>query len=146
MHRKIIPGLIAAEAPVPAIGLAEPVRLAAERMATIGVSALAVLDDSDRLAGIVTESDLVRRVLAQGLDPAATAIEEVMTGDPDVLAPTDTALDAFTLMRARGVRHLPVAGADRVPLGVLALDDLTAALHAAVDAELAARQSDVFEP
>ena len=144
MHRKIIPDLVAAESPVPAIGEAEPVRLAAERMEGNAVSALVVVDETGRLAGIITERDLVHRVLAPDLAMETLAVSDVMTADVDVLAPTDSLLDAFTLMKARGCRHLPIAGADNIPVGLLSLEDLLDALQSLIDADFRLKQTDVF--
>lgn len=144
MHRRLIPDVISGEPPVPAIGAAEPARLAAERMEGNHVSALIVLNDSDRLAGIVTERDLVRRVMAPGADPEAVCVGEVMTADPDVLAPNDSLLDALALMTARGWRHLPVVNSDGVAVGLVSQDDLLAALGDAVDVKLAETERAVF--
>ena len=83
-----------------------PIRDAAVIMDQAGVGSLAVIDD-DRLVGIITDRDLVRRGLAQDL-AATAAVEKVMTS-PVVTIDADADLhSAFKLFRAHAVR--PPAG------------------------------------
>jgi len=82
-----------------------------------------VVMDGDRLAGIVTERDLVNLV-ADGLDPRATAVTERMTRDLDTVDPkTDVAEAAEHMARLR-IRHLPVVDGDRL-VGIISIRDLT---------------------
>jgi CBS domain-containing protein len=98
---------------------------AAKVMAERHVGAVVIATDA-RPVGILTDRDLVVRVLAPGLDPAATAVETVMSRDlvtaPDDLAPGDVAL----LMGERGVRRVPLVGKDGKLRGILSHDDLVA--------------------
>jgi CBS domain-containing protein len=77
-------------------------------MAECNVAAIAITDGHGHLKGIVTERDLTRRVLGQGLDPAITLLADIMTRDPDTLGPGDTALSALESMKANNCRHMPV--------------------------------------
>ena len=72
------------------------------------VGAVLVTDAEQRLLGIFTGRDAVCRVLALGLDAAATTLEQVMTADPDTMPPGKTAIEALRLMHDGGYRHLPV--------------------------------------
>lgn len=84
-----------------------------------------VVMDGDRLAGIFTERDVLRRVVAQGLDPATTPIADVMT-TPVITCPPDLSLeDCAALMTGRGVRHLPVSDGAGLT-GVVTIRDLLA--------------------
>jgi CBS domain-containing protein len=84
-----------------------------------------VVLDGDRLAGIFTERDVLRRVVAQGLDPAETTVAEVMTASV-ITCPPDLSLEACAgVMTARGVRHLPVQDG-RELTGVVTIRDLLA--------------------
>ena len=87
--------------------------------------ALLVLDGS-RLVGIVTERDIVFRVVAPGRDPRQTRLSEVMTPQPLCVHPDKPFLHALRIMHEGGFRHLPVVEHGR-PTGVLsardALDD-----------------------
>jgi CBS domain-containing protein len=67
----------------------------------------AIVMDQDRVAGIVTERDLMRAV-ANGLVPWTTPVGECMTRKPRTITPFTTAGAALSLMMAHGFRHLPV--------------------------------------
>jgi CBS domain-containing protein len=97
-----------------------PVVAVARRMVDRNVGAVLVLDDG-RLAGIMTERDLMRAV-ARGLRDDAL-VGECMTADPDTIAPDDTIEHAAVLMIHGGYRHLPVVDGDDV-VGVLSIRDL----------------------
>ena len=97
-----------------------PVVAVAQRMADRNVGAVLVLEEG-RLAGIMTERDLLRAV-ARGLSDDAV-VGECMTADPDTIAPDDTIEHAAVLMIHGGYRHLPVVDDDEV-VGVLSIRDL----------------------
>ena len=80
---------------------------AAKLMAKKNVGAVMVVVDK-RLAGIFTERDAVFRVIAAGLDPATTAIGEVMTRDPITVSPHEIFGRALLAMHDGGFRHVPV--------------------------------------
>ena len=77
--------------------------------------------EAGRLAGIMTERDLMRAV-ARGLRDDAV-VGECMTADPDTIAPDDTIEHAAMLMIHGGYRHLPVLDGDDV-VGVVSIRDL----------------------
>ena len=80
-----------------------------------------VIDEEHRLLGIFTGRDAVR-VLADGKDPATTALLEAMTPEPITIAPSTRAIDALRTMRERGFRHLPVVEDGKI-LGVVTRND-----------------------
>jgi CBS domain-containing protein len=97
-----------------------PVIEVAKRMVQRNVGAVLVLED-ERLAGIMTERDLLRAI-ARGLSDEAV-VGDCMTPHPETIAPDDTSEHAVVLMIHGGFRHLPVVdGADVV--GVLSIRDL----------------------
>ena len=75
------------------------------------------------LLGIVTERDLVMRVLAKGLDPERTTVREVMTAKPICVQPGMLVSDAVVIMIERGFRHLPIVGQDGRVMGVFSVRD-----------------------
>jgi CBS domain-containing protein len=75
---------------------------------------------SERLVGIFTERDLLRRVLATG-KPLTLPIAECMTCDPVVVHPKDSVGSAVQRMEEGGYRHLPVVDEDGRPVGVLSV-------------------------
>jgi CBS domain-containing protein len=86
---------------------ADPVARAARRMTRLNVGAVLVIQES-RLVGIMTERDIVFRVVAPGLDAEATRLAQVMTPEP-VTIPHDLPLGAaLVVMHRQGFRHLPV--------------------------------------
>jgi CBS domain-containing protein len=101
------------------------VRQAASIMEQAGIGSLAVVDGS-RLVGILTDRDLVRRVLATGVAGDAR-IDSVMT-TPVVTIEADAPMEvAYATFGTHGVRRLPVLR-DGSFVGMLALDDLVVAL------------------
>jgi CBS domain-containing protein len=97
------------------------VREAALLMKERGKGALLVLDGS-KLVGIFTERDALFRVIAAGRDPAATAVGDVMTPQPQSVHPDEPFLHALRVMHQGGFRHLPVVEHGR-PLGVVSSRD-----------------------
>jgi CBS domain-containing protein len=79
----------------------------AKLMESKGVGAIMVIAD-DQIVGICTERDIVFRVVAKGLDPDATRLGDVMTANPQTIAPDKPFGTALLLMHERGFRHLPV--------------------------------------
>ena len=118
-------------------------REAAKQMAEKDIAAIVVTDDGGKLLGIVTERDLTRRVIAGNRDADKVTVGEIMTGDPDTLAPGDSALDALELMRTRKYRHLPVVDDDNV-VGMVSIRDLYAAVKTALEKDIRETEAFVF--
>jgi CBS domain-containing protein len=83
-----------------------------------------VVADGPSLAGMVTDRDLVVRAVAEGRDPQATTVGEVMTRDLVTVRPEDTIQQAALLMRDRAVRRLLVCDDDQGLVGVVSIGDL----------------------
>lgn len=81
-----------------------------------------VMELPDALLGILTERDLMTRVLARGLDPDRTTVREVMTPNPICVPPETLVSDAVVLMLERGFRHLPLVAGTKI-LGVFSVRD-----------------------
>lgn len=81
-----------------------------------------VMELPDTLLGILTERDLMTRVLARGLDADRTAVREVMTPNPICVPPDMRVSDAVVLMLERGFRHLPLVSGTKI-LGVFSVRD-----------------------
>mgnify|MGYP000650314943 FL=1 len=90
---------------------------AARLMATRNAGAVLVVQ-GERLVGIFTERDVVFRVIARDLDPAATPLEAVMTPSPRTLEPNRTYGHALLLMQENGFRRVPVVQEGRL-LGIV---------------------------
>lgn len=102
----------------PEKSVAEAARYMAER----NVGAVCVLE-KDRLVGILSERDLMKRVLAANLNPQATKVSQVMTPKPMVIDAHESLEVCARVMKQAGVRHLPVVEGDRL-VGLLSLRDV----------------------
>jgi CBS domain-containing protein len=105
---------------------------AAERMTEGGVGSAVVLD-SGRLIGILTERDVLRAAAGR-VHSSDARVREWMTPDPIVAAEETTAAESLETMMAHGFRHLPIVDGERV-VGIVSIRDVMAAsLRAATGA------------
>ena len=109
------------------------VTAAAERMGARRIGCLLVESDDPKRGpfGIMTETDLVRKVLTRGLDPTVTTVDRVMVSPILTIAGDRSMLDASQLMEANHVRHLCVVEAGEI-VGIMSVRDL---VRSFVDAE-----------
>jgi CBS domain-containing protein len=98
---------------------------AAELMEQSGVGALVVLDH-DAVVGIVTDRDLVRRVLARRL-PGDTRIDSAMTTQVITADADADVAEAFSLFDRHAVRRLPIVSQGRF-VGMFTIDDALVAI------------------
>ena len=103
-------------------------RDAARQMAQWNVGSLVVIDDQERPIGLLTDRDLVLRVLATGGDPDAVTVEALMTRFPSTIGHQDTVEHALEIMRTGHFRRIPVVREDGRLVGILTLDDIVAVL------------------
>jgi CBS domain-containing protein len=99
----------------PEVSVMEAVRL----MATAKVGAIAVTAD-ERVVGVFTERDLMKRVVHARRDPDRTAIREVMTSPVETVTDSTSVAEAAAIMRARHIRHLAIADSKGRFLGLVA--------------------------
>lgn len=111
------------------------VHAAACVMTRTNSSSVLVIDASNTMLGIVTERDMITRVLAKTLDPHQTPVSAVMTRSPHCVQPEMKVADAVLMMIERGFRHVPVVTQDgHKILGVFCLRDaLPREVNAAVN-------------
>jgi CBS domain-containing protein len=107
----------------PKAGLAldpdETVTSAARKMASANVDAGLVVTTEGALCGILTDTDVTRKVLCVGLDPDAVLVSECMTANPQCVSDSENAVDALCTMVERRFRHLPVLDGNGAVVGVL---------------------------
>ena len=94
---------------------------AACAMTRANIGSLLVMEPPDRLLGIVTERDLMTRVVARALDPRQTLLSQIMTAHPQCIVPETRVSAAVAIMIERGFRHLPLVGPDKKVLGVFSM-------------------------
>ncbi len=110
--------------PVLSIDLESSVQEAAMFMTANNIGSLLV-KALDEYAGIVTETDLTRKVLGKGLNPESTPISEIMTSpilSMDCYLPVE---EANRFMHKNKIRHLAVTEDDKI-VGILSVKDLVA--------------------
>ena len=100
-----------------------PVSEAAALMASEDVGSLPILE-GERLAGVVTDRDIVVRGIAEGKDPRGMPVREIATRDPVSVSPEQSLDEALQLMASHQVRRLPVVDEDDRLVGVLAQADV----------------------
>ncbi|HXG45665.1 MAG TPA: CBS domain-containing protein [Gemmatimonadales bacterium] len=108
-----------------------------------GIGGLVVLDGGT-LAGVVTERDMMRRVIAQRRDPATTEVRAVMTSPVVTCAPGTTVEEAAAVMTNRRIRHLPVQEGGRL-VGLITIGDLLAFQVAEQQATIQYMSSYIFD-
>lgn len=97
---------------------------AAQQMRISGVGGIPVLDSAgERCVGILTERDIVVRVLAEERDPRAAIVGDAATLRPVMCAPEDEVATALAQMREEKIQHLPVIAEGRV-VGIVSLADI----------------------
>jgi signal-transduction protein with cAMP-binding, CBS, and nucleotidyltransferase domain len=99
------------------------VREAACVMTKANCGSVLIITSAGVMQGILTERDLMTRVLARGLDAAKTPVAEVMTHNPLCVVPEMAVSDAVLILLERGFRHLPIVTADGQILGVFSVRD-----------------------
>lgn len=100
-----------------------PVREAVRAMAARNYGSVLVTDPSDRLLGIVTERDLMTRLIDKGLDPETTTLADIMTTDLKVAHAQDRVIDWLRQMSNERFRRLPVVDEDGKAISMMTQGD-----------------------
>jgi CBS domain-containing protein len=95
----------------------------AERMRDENVGAIPIVDEDEKLAGIITDRDIVVRAIAEGEDPNECTAEEILSEQLHTIDPDAALEDAADLMARHQIRRLPVVE-DEVVVGMISLGDL----------------------
>ena len=112
-----------------------PVSEVAKMMVEDDVGAVPVGKD-DRLVGMITDRDIVVRVVAAKRDPEKTRAEDAMTPGIVYCTTTESVEDAIHLMEQRKIRRLPVLDENRRMVGILGLGDVAHAAGQSLAGEL----------
>lgn len=98
------------------------IREIANLMRTENVGSV-LIRENNQIKGILTDEDLVHRVVAKGLDVDKSTAKDVMTKKLLTISPKDDLFDAIMAMRDSNVRHLPVVEGKKI-LGMLTMNDI----------------------
>ncbi len=120
MVRRLIPDVVK-EQRLLKMPQSATVREAAQRMSRRNVRSV-LITHRGKLMGIFTGTDLIKKVIAAGLDPNVTSLGDVMTRDPDAVAPHHNATDALQRMQEKHYRHLPIVENGKL-VGILSRRD-----------------------
>lgn len=102
----------------------ESVLHAAETLAKSNIGALPV-EKGDRLIGMLTDRDIVVRVVAAGHDPAKTRVEDVLSPQVKYCFDDEDVEHVRQNMQELRVRRLPVLNRDKRLVGMISLDDIS---------------------
>lgn len=105
----------------------DTVSTVAQRMAELGVGALPVRGEDDQLAGMITDRDIVVKVLAVNKDPMAVHAGELAEGEPVTIGVDDSSDEVLRTMAEHQVRRLPVIDGQEV-VGMITQADVARAL------------------
>jgi CBS domain-containing protein len=98
---------------------------AAVAMKENGIGGL-VVSEAQQIRGMVTERDILRQVVVERRDPAATSVRDIMTADVICCHPHTSVEEARVVMKERRIRHLPVIDAVGELCGLVSIGDLNA--------------------
>src|SRR4051794_36740023 len=105
------------------VGENDTVLDAAKRLAELDVGALPICGEDNRLKGMLTDRDIVVKVLAQGKDPGSTRAGELGQGKPVTIGADDSVEEALATMKEHKVRRLPVIDGHDL-IGIVSQADL----------------------
>ena len=101
----------------------ESVLDAAKKLKDLGVGSMPICGNDDRLKGMLTDRDIVVKVLAEGRDPASTTAGELGEGKPVTIGADDSIKETLQTMAQHKVRRLPVIDGHQL-VGIVAQADL----------------------
>lgn len=111
--------------PVLTVKKDDSVREAAKIMYNNRIGSVVVVDDDGKIAGILTERDLIY-LIALGKREIFTEypVWQIMTENPITGKPDDSIIDALNKMKEAKIRHLPVVDEDGRPIGMVSIRDI----------------------
>lgn len=123
------------------VGEDESIVEAANKMARLDVGALPICGQDDRLKGMLTDRDIVVKVIAGEKDPRTTKASELAQGKPFTIGADDSVEEALHTMAEHKVRRLPVIDGHQL-IGIVSQGDIAKALDKEQVGELVGALSD----
>jgi CBS domain-containing protein len=125
------------------IGPEATVLLAAQKLRSHRVGCLAVVDETGHLIGVLSERDVVQKVVAEAGDPSRLTVADIMTTKVVACSPRTSIDEAHKLMSDNNIRHLPIVRG-QTPIALISIRDLL--IHRLMQAQnLAGRQRSVLD-
>jgi CBS domain-containing protein len=110
---------------VECIGENESITAAAQKMAQLGVGVLPICGEDDRLKGMITDRDIVIKVIAEGKDPAECKAGELAQGKPVTIGADDDLDELVRTMSEHHIKRLPVIDGHQL-VGIVTEADVAA--------------------
>jgi CBS domain-containing protein len=107
--------------PVATVKVTSVIRDAAEEMWTKKIGSLIVVNNDGKLAGVITERDII---YACAKDMLKNEVETIMSRNVVTAEPKDNVTSVVQKMRSHNIRHMPVVESDRRPVGIISLRDV----------------------
>ena len=105
------------------VGENETLLDAARKLADRGYGAMPICGEDNRLKGMLTDRDIVVKVLAQGKDPGSTKVSDLAEGKPVTIGADDPIEEALRTMADKKVRRLPVIDGHEL-IGIVSQADI----------------------
>lgn len=118
-----------------------PVRLAADVMRKFDIGAVPVRDDAG-LKGMLTDRDIAVRLVAEGKDPNATKVDEIMSRDAVTCFSDDSISDVAKRMEQKKIRRIVVIDHQRQPVGIVSIGDIAVHLGKQLGGEVLTKVSE----
>jgi arabinose-5-phosphate isomerase len=119
----LVSSLMHAGAGLPRVRQDVPMKEAVAEMSSKRLGMTCVVDERERLVGVLTDGDLRRRLI-DAADPLDGTASDGMTGSPATIAAGALATEALRLMEERKITSLPVVDEEHKLLGVIQIHDL----------------------
>lgn len=116
------------------IGAGAAIGEAVSELAKHKIGAIVVVEGTERIAGIVSERDVVRAVAKDGSDALSRSVGSIMTSDVVTCGDSETIIEVMTRMTLGRFRHLPVADQGRLS-GIISIGDVVKARIEEVERE-----------
>jgi len=117
-------------------------REVAQFLSDKAIGAVTVVDDG-QVVGVLSERDLVFRIIAGGADADRVRVADIMTRDPITIQAKETLSAALMQMRDRKIRHLPVMNGEKL-VGMMSIRDIFAAMKTELEHDLTEREAMIF--
>ncbi|MEK6964190.1 MAG: CBS domain-containing protein [Nanoarchaeota archaeon] len=104
----------------PGVKLVDCAKLMAEKK----VGSIVICTEKDRVIGILTEQDLVRKVMAKNIDPHSTLVTQIIPRKIITITPEKDLYEAMVLMQQHNIKHLPVVNKKGDLEGVISFKDV----------------------
>jgi CBS domain-containing protein len=102
---------------------ADTIRAAVTKLNHYNIGSLVIMD-RQKVAGIVTERDVIRKAIANRLDLDKTPVSRIMTGKVQTIRANGTLIEIASLMKSHSMRRIVVIGTNNRPVGVVTSKDL----------------------